>query len=62
MIRQRVKDKIVEIISSEDMGGFPMVGENDAGIMRLYDKEENVINEYWITVAEENTITLERIV
>ena len=62
MIRQCVKDKIVEIISSEDMGGLPMVGENDAGIMRLYDKEENVINEYWITVTEENTITLERIV
>lgn len=40
MIRQCVKDKIVEIISSEDMGGLPMVGENDAGIMRLYDKDE----------------------
>ena len=62
MIKQRVDDVIVEIISSEEMGGYPMTGEHDAGIIRIMDKEENILDECWIVVSKNKTAKLARII
>lgn len=51
----------IEIISSEELGGFPMTGKNDIGLLKIYDENENVINEYWMTLLEDGMAKLEKI-
>lgn len=67
MITQLVNGYKVVVRSASEMGGFPITGKRDAGIIEVYSngslvgEEEELIDSAWITISKNGVARLERI-
>ena len=58
-MKQVINGYTVTILTAEELGGFPITGENDAGLVRV-ELEDDIVTEAWIVINDDGTIDLER--
>ena len=62
MIEQIINGYTVTIKTADELGGFPITGESDIGIIEVYDfnKSEDAIDTQWISIGKDGLVCLER--
>lgn len=60
MAEQKTNGFLVKVLTADELGGFPMTGKNDAGIIEVYNNEV-MVDSAWITISKNGIARLERI-
>lgn len=56
---QTINGYEVTILTAETLGGFPITGKSDAGLV-MVELGDDIIAEAWIVINDDGTIDLER--
>lgn len=56
---QTINGYEVTILTAETLGGFPVTGKSDAGLV-MVEHGDDIVAEAWIVINDDGTIDLER--
>lgn len=60
MIEQEANGYRVRVLTADELGGYPMTGKNDMGIIEVYNSNGQIMDTAWVAISRNGIARIER--